>query len=181
MAVSHVKNVTIADFTGTVTVFNSAGATVTANATDIVRPSDWTSAHNQFITISGNTVGASTMSGTNIVLHGGNNVTLSANGASLIFSGPNTVAQSVQPVAFSAGAASSNFSTLVFQDSNGVSFSNNAGSVRVSHGLQHTSATSAITSNALNTSATTVFSNSNNVSFGLNGSTITATATFAQS
>ena len=157
MALSHVFTSPIADFTGTVTVFNSAGATVTANATEIVRPSNWNSVHNEFITISGNTVGASTMSGTNIVLQGGNNVTLSANGASLIFSGPNTVAQSNQPVAFSAGAASSNFSTIVFQDSNGVSFSNNAGSVRLTHDLQFTSATSAITAAAFPSANTTKF------------------------
>ena len=55
--------------------------------------------------------------------------------------------------AFSAGAAASNFQTLVFQDSNGFSFSNNAGSVRVTHDLQFTSATSAITSAAVHTSA----------------------------
>lgn len=59
--------------------------------------------------------------------------------------------------AFSAGAAQSNFQTLVFQDSNGISFSNNAGSVRVTHDLQFTSNTSNITSNALHTSASRVF------------------------
>lgn len=58
--------------------------------------------------------------------------------------------------AFSADAAST-FQTLVFQDSNGVSFSNNAGSLRVTHGLQFTSNTSNITSNALHSSASRVF------------------------
>lgn len=57
--------------------------------------------------------------------------------------------------AFSAGAASSAFQTLVFQDSNGVSFSNNAGSIRLTHDLQYTSNTSAITSNAAGTGVTT--------------------------
>jgi hypothetical protein len=57
--------------------------------------------------------------------------------------------------AFSADA-SSTFQTLVLQDSNGISFSNNAGSLRLTHGLQYTSATSNITSNALNTSASRV-------------------------
>lgn len=46
LTVNHAKNVTVADFTGTVTVFNSAGATTTALATDLARPSDWNSAHN---------------------------------------------------------------------------------------------------------------------------------------
>lgn len=59
--------------------------------------------------------------------------------------------------AFSAGAASSTFQTLSFQDSNGVSFSNNAGGIRVSHALQFTSNTSAITANALNTSQSSLF------------------------
>ncbi len=68
MSVVHVKSNTIGDFTGTVTVLNSAGATTTAAATDLVRPGDWNSAHNFFQTISGNTAGSSTASGTNLVL-----------------------------------------------------------------------------------------------------------------
>lgn len=58
--------------------------------------------------------------------------------------------------AFSADA-SSTFQTLAFQNSNGVSFSNNLGSLRVTHALQYTSNTSAITSNAANTSITSRF------------------------
>lgn len=65
-ALSHIKSNAVADFTGTVTVFNSAGNTTTANATDLVRPGDWNSAHNFFNTISGNTLGTSTASGTNL-------------------------------------------------------------------------------------------------------------------
>ena len=59
--------------------------------------------------------------------------------------------------AFSAGAASSAFQTLSFQDSNGISWSNNAGAIRLSHDLQFTSNTSAITANALNTSQSSLF------------------------
>lgn len=65
MAVSHVYNQTVADGT----------------ATSVVRPSDWNSAHNQFLTLSGNTAGQSTVSGTNVVFQGGNNITLSASTA----------------------------------------------------------------------------------------------------
>jgi hypothetical protein len=86
MAVSHVKSNSVADFTGTVTVFNSLGATTTTLATALVRPSDWNSAHNQFMTISGNTAGASTLSGTNLVYQAGNNVTLSATDQTMIVS-----------------------------------------------------------------------------------------------
>ena len=58
--------------------------------------------------------------------------------------------------AFSADALST-FQTLVLQDSNGISFSNNAGSIRLTHGLQFTSNTSNVTSNALHSSASRVF------------------------
>ena len=77
-AVSHFKSLTMADFTGTVTVFNSAGQFQTQAATDLVRPSNWNSAHEGFVTLSGNTSNLSTASGlTNLVLAGGNNITLS--------------------------------------------------------------------------------------------------------
>lgn len=67
MAVSHVKSDTIADWTGTVTVFDSAGNTGTVAATNLVRPSDWNSVHNVTNTFLGSTFGSSTHSGTNIV------------------------------------------------------------------------------------------------------------------
>lgn len=61
-------------------------------------------------------------------------------GLSLSLSHPAWIStQSAQ--AFSAGAASSTFQTLSFQDSNGVSFSNNAGAIRVTHGLAGTGTT----------------------------------------
>lgn len=112
-------------------------------------------------------------------------LTIGYSNGSVQFSAPNALtSQSNQ--AFSAGAASSAFQTLVFQDSNGISWSNNAGSIRITHDLQYTSNTSAITSNALHTSASRVInlivatnntgggtsSMSSNVSFGnLNGMT----------
>jgi hypothetical protein len=60
MSVLHVKSVTIANSTDT----------------NIVRPSDWNSAHVQYFTLAGNTNNASTVSGTNVVISGGNNITL---------------------------------------------------------------------------------------------------------
>lgn len=78
MAVQHVFSNAVAD--GTVT--------------SIVRPSDWNSYHNQQVTLAGNTAGQSTVSGTNIVFQGGNNVTLSANtaanAATIVISGGDT-------------------------------------------------------------------------------------------
>jgi hypothetical protein len=76
MAISHVLNNAVADFTGTVTVFNSQASTTTIAATNLVRPSDWNSAHNQFYTLSGNTSNASTASGTNVVFAASGGVTL---------------------------------------------------------------------------------------------------------
>jgi hypothetical protein len=77
VAVSHAKSNTNSDWTGTVTVGNSTGGTATIAATDLVRPADWNSAHNQLVTISGAaTAGTSAGSGTNLVYGGSNSVTL---------------------------------------------------------------------------------------------------------
>lgn len=43
--ISHAKSDTIADFTGTVTQFNSSGGSATVLATNLVRPTDWNSDH----------------------------------------------------------------------------------------------------------------------------------------
>lgn len=70
MSIVHAKSVTVADFTGTVTAFNSQGSTTTVAASDLARPSDWNSGHNQLYTLSGNTAGNSTVSGTNVIWQG---------------------------------------------------------------------------------------------------------------
>ena len=77
-AISHVKSNAVADWgAGAVTVFNSVGSTVTVDATNLVRPVDWNSAHNQYWTISSNTSGdASTHSGTNLIFGGQGAMTL---------------------------------------------------------------------------------------------------------
>ena len=49
--ITHIKSNTIGDFTGTVTLFDSAGTTQTALATNLVRPSDWNSNHSVAITM----------------------------------------------------------------------------------------------------------------------------------
>ena len=45
MPVTHAKSNIIGDWSGTVTVGNSTGGTTTVAASDLVRPSDWNSAH----------------------------------------------------------------------------------------------------------------------------------------
>lgn len=97
-AFSHVKSNTIADFTGTFTGFNSQGSTTTIAATDIVRPSDWNSAHNVFGTLSGNTSNSSTFGPvTNVVLAGGAGVTLA------ITTGANVVTISINGAPIKSG------------------------------------------------------------------------------
>jgi hypothetical protein len=103
MAISHVKSITIADGTDT----------------NIVRPSDWNSAHNMFFTLSGNTNNASTVSGQNIVLSGGPNITLIGSNSVIGISGE---AGGAGGVALSAGTQSVNTGTVAFANSNGVTF-----------------------------------------------------------
>lgn len=90
-ALSHAKSVTVGDATGTVTFWNGA-TTSSIAASDLGRPSDWNSAHNFFQTISGNTAGQSTASGTNLVWAGTNGITVShataAGAATAWISGP---------------------------------------------------------------------------------------------
>lgn len=127
MAVSHIKSDTIPDFTGTFTGFNSQGLSTTMAATDLVRPSDWNSVHNQFYTLSGNTFSNSTASGTNVQFQGAGMVSLGGSADTIIFN-----ASQSNP-GFSAGGGSSSFQTLSFSNANGISFSNNAGQVQASY------------------------------------------------
>lgn len=99
MAVSHIKSNTIADWTGTVTIGNSAGSSTTMAATDLVRPGDWNSAHNQFYTLSGNTTNQSTASGTDVVFSAaGPSLTLGGSTGSIVFSTPPHVSSFKLPI-----------------------------------------------------------------------------------
>lgn len=89
MAVSHIFTNPTADWTGTVTLFNSQGSTTTAAASAIVKPSDWNSVHNQYYTLSGNTTNASTASGSNVVYSAaGPTLTLGGSTGTVVFSTP---------------------------------------------------------------------------------------------
>ena len=174
---SHVKSDTVGDFTGTVTVFNSLGSTVTAAATDLVRPSDWNSAHNFYQTISGNTVGQSTGSGTNLVYGGTNGLSLSMSTGA----GANTLwfnaSQTNQTVA-SGNIAGTGFTTtttagVVIVGTNDTSGLNLAVPVYITTAAQssvsNVSAAYAATNNTGGGTATlsggVSFSNANNVTF----------------
>ena len=118
----HVLSSPIADFTGAVTVFDSAGSTQTAAASQIVKPSDWNSAHSQIYSLVGNTVGNSTVGGMDFIISGGANITLSGNGQSLGIIGGAGGGGGITNINVSAGATSANLSNLTFANGGGVSF-----------------------------------------------------------
>jgi len=149
MSILHYKTVTIADGTNS----------------DIVRPSDWGSAHNQVLNIGGNTSGTSQISGADIVWAGGNNVTLSANGSTVTIVGPNTVAQTVQ-TQVSGNIAGAGFTSTTTAGTAVVATHNSAGlSMGVPAFLTTAGATNAITtaaqSNHSHNFATTTTNGSN--------------------
>lgn len=145
-----------------------------ANGTDtgVVRPSDWNSYHNQYITIVGNTSGQSTMSGTNIAFAGGNGITLSANtvaGGATISVHANTTPDYMYIGGNTTGSAT-NASTLsgdtfFLNGGSNITISNNAGTL-VFNG-QTNALTTAMVSNA--------GSNFLNASGAFNGTNITGT------
>ncbi len=135
--------------------------------------------------VGGNTAGASTLvnSGT-LTLAGGNNITLSQNGNAITISGPTTVAQSAQPVAASGANGSFSFSTLVFSNSNNVSFSTVAGSGIVAsasfsqsvqtQNLQHvTLSGNTLGAMAAISSGTMTLAGGNNITLSQNGNAVT--------
>lgn len=175
MAVSHVFSSPVADFTGTVTVFDSNGQTATTNATALVRPSNWNSVHNQFMTISGNTAGASTASGTNLVLQGGNNVTLSVTDQTIIFSASQSQSVQTQNMVSVLGSTGN----ISFANGNGVTFGGNASTITASHnGLTSQSNQAFSAPGGSSAFQTLVFANSQGVSWSnSNGSVVASVAT----
>ncbi len=86
-----------------------------------------TSKYAQAWELTGNTAGTtSSAQGTKWYLSGGNNITISGNSNTLVFSAA-SVAPS--PVNFSAGTTSSNIGSVVFSNSNGVSFGLNGSTI----------------------------------------------------
>lgn len=117
MALYHAYTQTVADGT----------------ATSVVRPSDWNSGHLQQMTLSGNTAGASTVSGTNIVFQGGSNITLSANQganvATVVVNG-NTAPDQIAILGNTAGTASTfTGDSFFFSGGNNITLSNSGGTI----------------------------------------------------
>lgn len=105
MAISHAFSNAIADGTNT----------------QIVRPSDWNSAHNFTQNLAGNTAGVASVSGTDIVWAGGANITVSANGQTIsIVGGAGAAADG--GVFITAPGSSQSVGAIEFSNANGVSF-----------------------------------------------------------
>jgi hypothetical protein len=166
MAHFHVYSQTVADGT----------------ATSVVRPSDWNSGHLNSITISGNTSNFSTVSGTNIVYQGGNNVTISAataaNAATLVFSAANQTVQTQSNVqGISAGTQVGNTGNIAFNNGNGITFGMSNSSVITA---SHNGVTTARASNdgiGLNTAQTNVTWTVNSSGLSLNAAGYAGTGT----
>ena len=180
-AITHAFSQSIVDATGTVTIYNTQGSTQTIAATDLIRAADWNSAHAQLATLGGNTIGLSSLSGSNIILAGGDNITISGiQGANVATISISAGVAAAAPINFSAGTVTGDLTAVVFSNSNNVSFGLNGSTITasasVATSLSNINLSAGSTSNNLSAA---VFSNSNNVSFGLDGSTITASATFS--
>lgn len=141
-------------------------------ATSVVRPSDWNSGHNQFVTLSGNTAGQSTISGTNIVYQGGNNVTLSAitaaGAATIVVSGGNTTQFAGTGTTF----AGTNIAATLSQNSNGIALSLNNVDAHIQGWALTGANTAGTTATTVTTTAPIYFSGGNGITLSGNSNTI---------
>jgi len=127
VTIAHAKVDTLADFTGTVTVWGSDGITATGNATDLVRPSDWNSVHSLNFALGGNTQGNSTFGGTDAAFYGGRNITVAGNGTAMSVIGPDLAAYLTTAMASNRGTD--------FVQANAVFAGTNASGTVASNGL----------------------------------------------
>lgn len=165
MRVTHVFSSPVADATGTLTVW-AGSTTASAIATDMVRPTNWNSAHGLIQDIGGNTLGVSSVSGSNIVLAGGANITLSGvQGANV---GSVTIIGGTGEVGTGTTFGGTNISGSMTLNSAGLALSLSGGAGGGAGSMTVSAGTSSAALDSI------VFSNSNRVSFGLDGSTITA-------
>jgi len=156
--------------------FGLNASTITASHNAI------TSQSNQQMTMfaTGNTTQSSTgtTNASSLIFNGAGNVSVGITGGSVVISGGTAAAA---PVNFSAGTTSNNLGSVVFSDSNGVSWGLNGSTITasVATSLTNIRISAGTTSNLL--SAIT-FSNATGIDaiqFGLNASTITASASRA--
>lgn len=163
MAISHAFSNTVADGTNT----------------GIVRPIDWNSAHNQFLTVTGNTSGQSTFSGSNIVFGAGANITISGVNATR-FDIVGGAGGAGNTGSISAGTTRGTLGEVVFSNSNGISFGINGQTLTA----QHNALTTARASNdaiGLNTAQSNVTWTVNSAGLSLDARGYAGTATGATS
>lgn len=129
----------------------------------------------------GNTSGTTQMVHDRIVFQGGNNITLSqsnsGNSATIVISGASVAAS---PLSVSAGTSSAGLQSIVFSNSNGISFGLNGSTITASAagGANDGVNILAAGTQTANTTGTVVFNNANGISFGMaNSSQITASYT----
>ena len=162
-------------FTNLTATFNTAGLSISAPATSSISATGAVSISTSGNTISigapafsagvttlGNTSGNTGTVSNQLVLAGGNNITLSgstnAGGMTLTISGPNIGGAQTGISGLVVSNTTYTSGTVSFRDGNGITFASGTGQgVSLTHGLQFTSATSAITSAALNTSQSSLF------------------------
>ena len=129
------------------------------------------------VSTGGNTLGNTGTTQGTVVFAGIGNITLSqvtaaGSNATITISG----SQSTGPSGIAAGTQTATSGTVIFSNSNGLSFGM-SGSLTVTATADYVRSISAGGADA--TGNRVIFSNSNNVSFGANGATITASASFA--
>jgi len=147
---------------GTVHMVGTNNVTVTYDGSSILFSG--ANSHAEQTGISGISVSDALFTSGTVSFSNANNISFGSSGAGVISASISFPAQTVQPVAISDSAGSALFSTLTVGTENGMTLYRDNGSLEGSYTVP----------------GITVFSDSNNVSFGLNGSTITATATFNQ-
>lgn len=148
-----------------------------------IEASEWNQGHYLNLTLTGNTVGQSTYSGTNLLFAGGPNVTLSLAGNTLSFSGGAGAAGNTGYI--SAGTTNASLGTVSFLNANGVSFGVNGQTLTATVKTDYLT-TAALSNHSHGFSAgggssafqTLSFANSNGVSFSnSNGSVVGSVAT----
>jgi hypothetical protein len=133
------------------------------------------------VSTGGNTLGDTGTVSNRQILVGGNNITLSvstdAGGQSITISGANAGGAQTGISGIAAGGATATSGTVVWSNSNGVSFGLNGQTVTASHdGL--TAAVRSISAGTTRaTGAEVVWADGNGIAFGANGNTITASYT----
>ena len=161
VTVSHVKSNTIPDWTGTVTVGNSTGGTSTVAATNLVRPSDWNSAHAVTLNIAGADISGA-FSNANGVSFG----TEAGGGITASYTVP-TVTQYFSNTATTFNGT--NVSGSLTNNTNGLRIDLSVAAPGAGGGIAAAAGTQTATSGTVN------FANSNGITFGMsNSSQITA-------